>query len=509
MTRLMGLNMFFPSCFAILMVSLSVSGQNKTQPLPANNKSPLPAAKKNARPAPEGSGIVRQPSPQYCEVTSAEESRVGEATKFGALMPGNSKDRTTVSGGYAAVPAQTDWDFGDGTPHSSEQNPIHTYDSAGVYVWRVRMTEGAKRCQALWVIVVGGRPTDEVFRSAAAAFAHEALLGMNRELMAISGRFGSSFPETQFIEVATPKGTPSQPLRLRLGGKEQNSSDNKDCDTRGSDIGIVGSNGWNPPAGSSITVMRSGGAPRFYAGSTGGMFEFTPAMRLRSGEIPCWGKMSAAGRSVTFGDALAKVVVDGLSDKNPHIEFSTGSTAHLDGILYHYDGTSWTEATAGTALVSPALKAVGNQTALLALAQYHSDLNVRLAAMEYVGEAERAKIRELGDSGAAPQPGTPDSAPTVVGVADRLFDTSVGRNIWILIASGESYYLQLSEVQQATPQFLTVGQMYSFQLTPAGTNTVSGKLLKVFKVKTRTPTQVSPPVENFRRPAPVPVQTRK
>ncbi len=34
------------------------------------------------------------------------------------------------------TPATIDWDFGDGTPHSSQENPTHTYAGAGTYTWR-------------------------------------------------------------------------------------------------------------------------------------------------------------------------------------------------------------------------------------------------------------------------------------------------------------------------------------------------------------------------------------
>jgi uncharacterized protein (TIGR03437 family) len=41
-----------------------------------------------------------------------------------------------------------DWDFGDGTPHSSQQNPAHTYANPGVYTWAMTATiAGATSCR--------------------------------------------------------------------------------------------------------------------------------------------------------------------------------------------------------------------------------------------------------------------------------------------------------------------------------------------------------------------------
>jgi PKD repeat protein len=52
-----------------------------------------------------------------------------------------------------------DWDFGDNTPHSSEQNPTHTYAQAGTYTWRLTVNvSGGAPCTRQGTIVVGAGP---------------------------------------------------------------------------------------------------------------------------------------------------------------------------------------------------------------------------------------------------------------------------------------------------------------------------------------------------------------
>jgi uncharacterized protein (TIGR03437 family) len=58
-----------------------------------------------------------------------------------ATVPATGQANVAVSfqgsatpGGCAAAPVY-DWNFGDGTPHSNQQNPTHTYAIAGTYTW--------------------------------------------------------------------------------------------------------------------------------------------------------------------------------------------------------------------------------------------------------------------------------------------------------------------------------------------------------------------------------------
>ena len=60
-----------------------------------------------------------------------------------------------------------DWDFGDGTPHSSLQSPTHTYSSAGVKSWSLTVTiSGASPCSQSGTITVNqpGADTIGLFR---------------------------------------------------------------------------------------------------------------------------------------------------------------------------------------------------------------------------------------------------------------------------------------------------------------------------------------------------------
>jgi len=46
------------------------------------------------------------------------------------------------------------WDFGDGSPHSSEQNPAHTYAEPGTYTWTLRVTVDDQTYQRTGTITI-------------------------------------------------------------------------------------------------------------------------------------------------------------------------------------------------------------------------------------------------------------------------------------------------------------------------------------------------------------------
>lgn len=56
---------------------------------------------------------------------------------------------TTCSGGVSY-----DWDFGDGSPHGSQQSPSHTYAAAGSYTWKLTVTAGGQSCTRTGTITV-------------------------------------------------------------------------------------------------------------------------------------------------------------------------------------------------------------------------------------------------------------------------------------------------------------------------------------------------------------------
>ncbi|HPC82152.1 MAG TPA: PKD domain-containing protein [Thermoanaerobaculaceae bacterium] len=47
-----------------------------------------------------------------------------------------------------------DWDFGDGSPHSSQQNVSHTYAAAGSYTWKLTVSAGGQSCTRTGTITV-------------------------------------------------------------------------------------------------------------------------------------------------------------------------------------------------------------------------------------------------------------------------------------------------------------------------------------------------------------------
>jgi PKD repeat protein len=54
----------------------------------------------------------------------------------------------------SAAPVTFDWDFDDGTPHSTNQFPTHTYQSPGFHVWTVTATVSGKSAVDAGIIVV-------------------------------------------------------------------------------------------------------------------------------------------------------------------------------------------------------------------------------------------------------------------------------------------------------------------------------------------------------------------
>ncbi|MGV8041919.1 MAG: PKD domain-containing protein [Thermoanaerobaculaceae bacterium] len=52
----------------------------------------------------------------------------------------------------------TDWDFGDGSAHSSLQAPTHRYSTAGSYTWKVTVSAGGASCSKTGTIVVSTPP---------------------------------------------------------------------------------------------------------------------------------------------------------------------------------------------------------------------------------------------------------------------------------------------------------------------------------------------------------------
>lgn len=58
---------------------------------------------------------------------------------------------TTSNCGGSAV---YDWDFGDGSSHSAQQSPSHTYGAAGTFEWKLTVTAGGQTCTKTGTVTV-------------------------------------------------------------------------------------------------------------------------------------------------------------------------------------------------------------------------------------------------------------------------------------------------------------------------------------------------------------------
>jgi len=74
---------------------------------------------------------------------------------------------------FQVVPASTntsasvafDWDFGDGSPHSTNQAPNHTYDAPGFYVWTVLGAASSANSIDAGIIIVGDPVSLNIIRT--------------------------------------------------------------------------------------------------------------------------------------------------------------------------------------------------------------------------------------------------------------------------------------------------------------------------------------------------------
>ncbi|MGH9849540.1 MAG: PKD domain-containing protein, partial [Blastocatellia bacterium] len=73
----------------------------------------------------------------------------GCAVSCNATVPGTGQHGAGVQFSAAATPSGCsgqptfNWNFGDGTPHSTEQNPTHAYATAGAYTWTLTTSVGS------------------------------------------------------------------------------------------------------------------------------------------------------------------------------------------------------------------------------------------------------------------------------------------------------------------------------------------------------------------------------
>lgn len=88
---------------------------------------------------------ICQPCTLDCMATAPVSTPIGTAALFTA----------SVSPSPCVGSPVYDWDFGDGTAHSSQQNPAHTYTKAGTFTWTLTVTApGVSACTKTGVITV-------------------------------------------------------------------------------------------------------------------------------------------------------------------------------------------------------------------------------------------------------------------------------------------------------------------------------------------------------------------
>jgi hypothetical protein len=82
-----------------------------------------------------------------CTATAPAAAQQDETVSFSATA--------TPSGGCTGTVAY-DWDFGDGSAHSSEQNPSHTFTSPGTFTWMMTASVGTTSCTKTGTITIRG-----------------------------------------------------------------------------------------------------------------------------------------------------------------------------------------------------------------------------------------------------------------------------------------------------------------------------------------------------------------
>jgi len=80
------------------------------------------------------------------------------ATPSLGLAPLTTQFTVVVTADLCGGAPAFDWSFGDGTVHSSEQNPTHAYAAIGSYPWSVTVTAGAHQTSCSGVVTVAAVP---------------------------------------------------------------------------------------------------------------------------------------------------------------------------------------------------------------------------------------------------------------------------------------------------------------------------------------------------------------
>ncbi len=95
-----------------------------------------------------------------CSASAPSSAQAGQAAAFSSAS-----DATEC---FLAV--TYDWNFGDGSAHSSIQNPSHTYTAAGSYTWTLTASAGEVSCSKTGTVTVVNPPVITLMKKASPPF---------------------------------------------------------------------------------------------------------------------------------------------------------------------------------------------------------------------------------------------------------------------------------------------------------------------------------------------------
>jgi hypothetical protein len=97
-------------------------------------------------------GTVTISTEPPCTLTCTASAPAVASAGLGALF------QATAAPAHCSGSPVFDWDFGDGSAHSTEQNPSHTYASPGMYAWTLSVRADSATCMQPGTITVVAPP---------------------------------------------------------------------------------------------------------------------------------------------------------------------------------------------------------------------------------------------------------------------------------------------------------------------------------------------------------------
>ncbi len=106
------------------------------------------------------SNTIGLPCSLACDAAAPAGASAGQAVAFTG----------SASGPWCAGSPVFDWNFGDGSTHSSEQNPSHVYAAAGAYHWSLGVTAEDQVCSKSGTVTVVNPPVITLVKKASPPF---------------------------------------------------------------------------------------------------------------------------------------------------------------------------------------------------------------------------------------------------------------------------------------------------------------------------------------------------